>query len=85
MRSTDTLPTSRPEPCTPVRSRNPLRARHHVVAPSLRIGDGAAAAVFAAARRRGPIARDTIATLTSLSIATVNRQVDRPARRRTAA
>ena len=52
-----------------------LRARHHIVAPSLRIGDGPAAAVFAAARRRGPIARDVIAGATSLSIATVNRQV----------
>ncbi|CAN5564036.1 ROK family transcriptional regulator [soil metagenome] len=49
--------------------------RHHIVAPSLRIGDGAAAGVFAAARLRGPIARDVIAQITSLSIATVNRQV----------
>ena len=51
------------------------RGRQHIVAPSLRIGDGAAAAVFAAARLRGPIARDVIAQVTSLSIATVNRQV----------
>jgi predicted NBD/HSP70 family sugar kinase len=52
-----------------------LRSRQHIVAPSLRIGDGAAAGVFAAARLRGPIARDVIAQVTSLSIATVNRQV----------
>lgn len=51
------------------------RGRHQIVAPSLRIGDGAAAGVFAAARLRGPIARDVIAQVTSLSIATVNRQV----------
>ncbi len=51
------------------------RVRHHIVPPSLRIGDGAAAGVFAAARLRGPIARDVIAQVTSLSIATVNRQV----------
>lgn len=48
---------------------------HHVVAPSLNLADNAAAAVFAAARMRGPLARDAIARLTSLSIATVNRQV----------
>lgn len=67
MRSTATL--------TPVHSRTPRSSRHQVVAPSLHIGDAPAAAVFAAARRRGPVARDTIAGLTSLSIATVNRQV----------
>lgn len=67
MRATATL--------TPIASRHPLRTRQHVVAPALRIGDLPAAAVFAAARRRGPVARDTIAGLTSLSIATVNRQV----------
>jgi predicted NBD/HSP70 family sugar kinase len=54
---------------------HPLRTRHAIVAPALRIGDGAAAAVFNAARLRGPIARDVIAQVTSLSIATVNRQV----------
>ena len=71
-----TLSLIRAEPST-ARSarRNPLRARHHIVAPSLRIGDVAAAAVFGAARLRGPIARDAIAQVTSLSIATVNRQV----------
>ncbi|MGV0793918.1 ROK family protein [Mycolicibacterium sp. XJ1819] len=52
-----------------------LLARHHVVAPSLRVADAAAASVFGAARSRGPIARDVIARVTGLSIATVNRQV----------
>jgi predicted NBD/HSP70 family sugar kinase len=59
----------------PVAAQALLRSRQHIVAPSLRIGDGAAAGVFAAARLRGPIARDVIAQVTSLSIATVNRQV----------
>ncbi len=54
---------------------HPLRTRHAIVAPALRIGDAAAAAVFNAARLRGPIARDVIAQVTNLSIATVNRQV----------
>jgi predicted NBD/HSP70 family sugar kinase len=52
-----------------------LIARHHVVAPSLRIAEAAAGSVFGAARLRGPIARDTIASVTGLSIATVNRQI----------
>jgi predicted NBD/HSP70 family sugar kinase len=43
--------------------------------PSLKVADAAAASVFAAARLRGPIARDAVARLTGLSIATVNRQV----------
>lgn len=51
------------------------RSHPHVVAPSLALADGAAASVFWAARVRGPIARDTVAGVTSLSIATVNRQV----------
>ncbi|TGD88958.1 ROK family protein [Mycolicibacterium sp. CH28] len=54
---------------------HPLRTRHHIIAPSLRIPDGAAASVFAAVRQRGAIGRDVIATVTDLSIATVNRQV----------
>jgi predicted NBD/HSP70 family sugar kinase len=45
------------------------------VAPSLCVADAAAASVFSAARSRGPIARDVIAKVTQLSIATVNRQV----------
>jgi predicted NBD/HSP70 family sugar kinase len=52
-----------------------LSARHHVVAPSLRVPEGAAGAVFGAARLRGPISRDILAAVTGLSIATVNRQV----------
>lgn len=55
--------------------RSPHSRLLSVVAPSLQVGDAAAAAVFSAARRRGPIARDTIAGVTQLSIATVNRQV----------
>ncbi|HET7666006.1 MAG TPA: ROK family protein [Mycobacterium sp.] len=51
------------------------QARHRVVAPSLKLADAAAASVFSAARSRGPIARDVIAQVTQLSIATVNRQV----------
>lgn len=61
---------------TPARAAaRSLHARHHVVAPALRVADAAAAAVFGAARVRGPIARDVIAKVTGLSIATVNRQV----------
>jgi predicted NBD/HSP70 family sugar kinase len=52
-----------------------LLSRHHIVAPSLCVADAAAAAVFGAARMRGPIARDILAQVTQLSIATVNRQV----------
>ncbi|HTY26757.1 MAG TPA: ROK family protein, partial [Mycobacterium sp.] len=48
---------------------------HHIIAPSLRIPEAATAAVFAAVRQRGAIARDVIAQVTKLSIATVNRQV----------
>jgi predicted NBD/HSP70 family sugar kinase len=47
----------------------------NVVSPSLRRPESAAAAVFGAVRRRGPVSRDIIATLSGLSIATVNRQV----------
>ncbi len=49
--------------------------RHNVVAPALTFPEAAAALVLGAARTRGPIARDEVAQLTSLSIATVNRQV----------
>ena len=56
--------------------RHPLARRNPwVVAPSLRVADTAAGSVFGAARLRGPIARDGIAAVTALSIATVNRQV----------
>jgi predicted NBD/HSP70 family sugar kinase len=56
-------------------SSHPLLTRNHIVAPALCLPDAAAALVFGAARVRGPIARDAIAQVTSLSIATVNRQV----------
>jgi predicted NBD/HSP70 family sugar kinase len=56
-------------------AKRALLARHHIVAPSLRVAEAAAASVFGAARLRGPIARDVIAQATGLSIATVNRQV----------
>ena len=57
-------------------ARHPqARRNHHIVAPSLRVAEAAAASVFGAARLRGPIARDVIAQVTGLSIATVNRQV----------
>ncbi|MDR3659197.1 MAG: ROK family transcriptional regulator [Mycobacterium sp.] len=56
-------------------TKRTLLARHHIVAPSLRVADAAAGSVFGAARLRGPIARDVIAQATGLSIATVNRQV----------
>ena len=52
--------TARRPPAAPPRT-HPLRTRHHIVAPSLRIPDAAAASVFAAVRQRGPIARDVIA------------------------
>jgi predicted NBD/HSP70 family sugar kinase len=55
--------------------RYPQALLHHIVAPSLRVPEAAAASVFSAARQRGPIARDVIAQVTQLSIATVNRQV----------
>jgi len=67
------------QPTTPAvsvaHSKRALLARLHVVAPSLKVADAAAASVFGAARQRGPIARDVIAQVTRLSIATVNRQV----------
>ncbi|MCW2652251.1 MAG: transcriptional regulator/sugar kinase [Mycobacterium sp.] len=56
-------------------SSHPLMTRSHIVAPALCLPDAATARVFGAARVRGPIARDSIAQVTSLSIATVNRQV----------
>ncbi|WP_199267732.1 ROK family transcriptional regulator [Mycolicibacterium smegmatis] len=56
-------------------ARLPQSRLLHIVAPSLKVPDAAAASVFNAIRLRGPIARDVIAQHTSLSIATVNRQV----------
>jgi predicted NBD/HSP70 family sugar kinase len=72
--STTTLRTA-PAARSVVHAKRALLARHHIVAPSLRVADAAAASVFSAARLRGPIARDVIAQVTRLSIATVNRQV----------
>ena len=56
-------------------AKRALLARHHIVAPRCGSPTAAAASVFGAARLRGPIARDVIAQVTQLSIATVNRQV----------
>ncbi len=55
--------------------KGPLRSYRQVVPPSLHLSDSAAASVFRAVRLRGPVGRDIIAGVTSLSIATVNRQV----------
>lgn len=63
------------KPSTAAHAKRALLARHHVVAPSLRVAEAAAGSVFGAARLRGPIARDVIAQVSGLSIATVNRQV----------
>ncbi|MDT5225497.1 MAG: hypothetical protein QOG19_2904 [Mycobacterium sp.] len=55
--------------------KGPLRSYRQVVPPALYLSDSAAASVFRAVRLRGPVGRDVIANVTSLSIATVNRQV----------
>jgi predicted NBD/HSP70 family sugar kinase len=52
-----------------------LRLHRQIMPPALHISDSAAASVFRAVRLRGPVGRDVIAGVTSLSIATVNRQV----------
>ena len=70
---TTTFTSHQHNPPAAARRRGP--ARHRVVAPSLQLSDAAASSVFRAARLRGPIGRDVIAQVTSLSIATVNRQV----------
>jgi predicted NBD/HSP70 family sugar kinase len=51
------------------------RTHRQILPPALHIPDSAAASVFRAVRLRGPVGRDVIAAVTSLSIATVNRQV----------
>jgi predicted NBD/HSP70 family sugar kinase len=51
------------------------RAHRQILPSALHIPDSAAASVFRAVRLRGPVGRDVIASVTSLSIATVNRQV----------
>jgi len=73
--STPTAIRKTPAVIATPRTKRALLARHHIVAPSLRVAEAAAASVFGAARLRGPIARDVIAQTTGLSIATVNRQV----------
>ncbi|MGA5538093.1 ROK family protein [Mycolicibacterium nivoides] len=79
--STASVSSSAPgNPARPARSlaaasRYPQSRLLHIVAPSLKVPDAASASVFSAVRTRGPIARDAIAQLTQLSIATVNRQV----------
>lgn len=55
--------------------KHKLRSHRYVMPPSLHLSDSAAASVFRAVRLRGPVGRDVIAGSTSLSIATVNRQV----------
>ena len=72
---TTTLSSHAPARTVAAARPHPLRTRHHIIAPSLRIPEAATAAVFAAVRQRGAIARDVIAQITTLSIATVNRQV----------
>ncbi|WP_167106720.1 ROK family protein [Mycobacterium sp. DL592] len=72
---TTTLSSHTPARTVAAARPHPLRTRHHIIAPSLRIPEAATAAVFAAVRQRGAIARDVIAQITKLSIATVNRQV----------
>lgn len=73
--STTTATVRTPSAIAAAHAKRALLARHHIVAPSLRVAEAAAASVFGAARLRGPIARDVIAQSTGLSIATVNRQV----------
>jgi predicted NBD/HSP70 family sugar kinase len=72
MRST-TFTSHQHNPLAAARRRGP--GRHRVVAPSLQLSDAAASSVLRAVRLRGPVGRDVIAQITSLSIATVNRQV----------
>jgi len=62
---------------THIATRRTARTRSHprVVPPALQLPDTAGAAVFSAIRQHGPIAREAIAGATSLSVATVNRQV----------
>ena len=77
MRTTALRPATaaHPRPAPTTHAVRVLHSRHHIVAPSLHVADAAAASVFDAARSHGPIARDVIAKVTQLSIATVNRQV----------
>lgn len=74
-----TTGTARPARTTTVR---PVRApgtrsttRPRIVAPTLGLADGAAAAVFRAAAAGGPIYRDEATRVSGASVATVNRHV----------
>ncbi|MFZ2530641.1 MAG: ROK family protein [Rhodococcus sp. (in: high G+C Gram-positive bacteria)] len=58
-----------------VSARTRTAERVQIIAPDLRIADGAAPSVFRIAAARGPVSRDVAAKATGLSIATVNRQV----------
>ncbi|QUR66238.1 ROK family transcriptional regulator [Mycobacterium spongiae] len=53
-----------------------VRSHRYIMRPALHLSDSAAASVFRAVRLRGPVGRDVIAGVTSLSVATVNRQVN---------
>lgn len=59
----------------PHEARNRRSVLNNVIPPTLSTPESAAALVFAAARQRGPIARDAIAVISGLSVATVNRQI----------
>ncbi|HXZ77557.1 MAG TPA: ROK family protein [Streptosporangiaceae bacterium] len=59
----------------PHRRLRPTPPSQQALSAPLCVSENAAASVFAAVRMRGPIAREVIARVTSLSIATVNRQV----------
>jgi predicted NBD/HSP70 family sugar kinase len=75
VRRTSRGPARAARSLTSAGARYPQSRLLHIVAPSLKVPDAAAASVFNAVRLRGPIARDAIAQQTQLSIATVNRQV----------
>ena len=62
-------------PVAPIASVARPHSHPLVLPPPLHIAETPAAAVLAAVRLGGPIARDAVADVTSLSVATVNRQV----------
>ncbi|MEX3770737.1 hypothetical protein ABFW14_27935, partial [Mycolicibacterium fortuitum] len=53
--------SARPARSLTAASRYPQSRLLHIVAPSLKVPDAAAASVFSAVRSRGPVARDAIA------------------------
>ena len=73
--STPTAIRKTPAVIATPRTKRALLARHHIVAPSLRVAEAAAASVFGAARLRGPIARDVIAQTTGLSVDTLKKML----------